>query len=109
MFIVFGIVLLYLIVLSFKLLARFNLKKKQEDNLDKLNKINYQTQKTFRQKTQKNSDFISKEKEKNYNINILISKSTLKNLDIDNNDNNKNFDENINSIKDKKCFNKFKH
>ena len=69
LFIFFGIVLLYLVVLSFKLLAKFivipiknvqymleginiggeyrleflnNLKKKQEENLDKLNRINHQ-------------------------------------------------------------------
>ena len=115
LFIFFGAVLLYLIVLSFKLLAKFivipiknvqymleginiggeyrleflnNLKKKQEDNLDKLNKINHQLMQKNDKNKKKNLDNVSeyKEKEKNdTNFSKLISKSTMKNIDIDKN------------------------
>ena len=135
LFIFFGAVLLYLIVLSFKLLAKFivipiknvqymleginiggeyrleflnNLKKKQEDNLNKLNKINHQLMQKNSEKNKKNFDNISedkkKDKEKNDNLNKLISKATIRNPDIDKNkdkENNKDADDK-NSIKEKK-------
>ena len=131
LFIFFGMILLYLIVLSFKLLAKFivipiknvqymlqginiggeyrleflnNLKKKQEDNLDKLNKINHQLKQRNSEKN-KNKFFDINGDYKEKDINKLISKSTIKNIDIDKNKdkyNNKDLDENKNSIKEKK-------
>ena len=128
LFIFFGAVLLYLIVLSFKLLAKFivipiknvqymleginiggeyrleflkNLKKKQEDNLEKLNKINHQL---MQKNSEKNKDK-DKDKEKEKNVNKIITKSTLKNTDLNKNKDNKDInkdEENKNSIHEKK-------
>ena len=128
LFIFFGAVLLYLIVLSFKLLAKFivipiknvqymleginiggeyrleflkNLKKKQEDNLEKLNKINHQL---MQKNSEKNKDK-DKDKEKEKNVNKIITKTTLKNTDLNKNKDNKDInkdEENKNSIHEKK-------
>ena len=114
LFIFFGAVLLYLIVLSFKILAKFivipiknvqymleginiggeyrleylnDLKKKQEDNLDKLNKINQQILQKSAEKSKQNKqtntnakDEKEKDKEKNNDNskNITLSKSMTK-------------------------------
>ena len=139
LFIFFGAVLLYLIVLSFKLLAKFivipiknvqymleginiggeyrleflnNLKKKQEDNLEKLNKINQRLmQKNSEKKKKKDLDLISNEakektdnKPENNKINI---KATFKNIDMEKvkeNKENKENEENKNSIHERKTF-----
>ena len=90
-FVFIGLIILYLIVLAFNLLAKFivipiknvqymleginvggeyrleflkNLKKKQEDNLEKLNKINQQLMKKNDKNKKKNFDFFNFEKEK---------------------------------------------
>jgi hypothetical protein len=108
LFIFFGAVLLYLIVLSFKLLAKFivipiknvqymleginvggeyrleylnDLKKKQEDNLDKLNKINQQI-------LQKSAEKSKQNKQTNTNVNDEKEKEKEKEKNNDNNSNN---------------------
>ena len=113
-FILFGIILLYLIILCFKLIAKFiivpiknvkymleginlggeyrldflkNLQKKQEDKLEKLNKINlYLIKKNNSEKNKKAKNNININQEKK-NIN-LISRKTIKDIhDIKNKDN----------------------
>ena len=115
LFAFFGSVLLYLIMLSFKLLAKFivipiknaqymleginvggeyrleflnNLKKKQEDNLEKLNKINHQLMQKNEKNKKKEFGFFNNEKDKN-NINI---KSTLTKKDVKGDKNKDNKD-----------------
>ena len=131
LFIFFGSVLLYLINLSFKLLAKFivipiknvqymleginvggeyrldflnNLKKKQEDNLEKLNKINHQLMQKNEKNKKKELDFTKDEKDKN-NLN---PRTTLKEKEVqgdknkDNKDGNNEDDKNKNFILEKK-------
>ena len=108
-FIFFGIVILYLIVLSLRLLAKFivipiknvlymlkginiggeyrleyldNLKKKQEENLEKLNKINQQIMQKKPQKNENNN--LNNEKEKERNNENFLQKSTIKSILLDN-------------------------
>jgi hypothetical protein len=127
LFFFFGAVLLYLIVLSFKLLAKFivipiknvqymleginiggeyrleflnNLKKKQEDNLEKLNKINHQLMQKNEKKKKKNNEYFNDEKDKN-NIN---TKSTLKEKDAQGDKNKDNKDGNNEDDKNKNNF-----
>ena len=127
LFIFFASVLLYLIALSFKLLAKFivipiknvqymveginiggeyrleflnNLKKKQEENLEKLNKINQKLmQKNSKAIKNKDLDLISNEVKEKNNSNKINLKSTFKNTD---NEKNKEIEENKNSIHEKK-------
>ena len=110
LFIFFGVVILYLIVLSFKILAKYivipiknvqymleginiggefrleylnNLKKKQEDNLEKLNKINQQIMQNNSEKNKKKNFNDEQKKEiKNENKEIVV-KSTMKNIQSD--------------------------
>ena len=127
LFFFFGAVLLYLIILSFKLLAKFivipiknvqymleginiggeyrleflnNLKKKQEDNLEKLNKINHQLMQKNEKNKRKNNEYFNDEKDKNN----FITKSTMKEKDAqgdkskDNKDGNNEDDKNKNNF-----------
>ena len=100
----FGGVLLYIIVLSFKILAKFivvpiknvqymleginvggeyrleyllDLKRKQEDNLEKLNKINRELSKKNKEKSD-NFNLGLKEENKNNNINLNKKQSYIK-------------------------------
>ena len=109
LFIFFGVLMLYLIVLSFKLLAKFivvpikniqymleginiggefrlqylnNLKKKQEDNLQKLNKLNQQIIQE-KKKRNKIDDNLNDIKEKNNGNKELLPKSTIKTIQLD--------------------------
>ena len=129
LFIFFGAVILYLIVLSFKLLAKYivipiknvqymleginvggefrlefldNLKKKQEDNLEKLNKINQQIMQKNSEKNKKSNLNDEKKKEiKNENKELLI-KSTIKNIQLDKDKENEENKESKFSIIEKK-------
>ena len=105
-FIFFGVIILYLVVFSLRLLAKFivipiknvlymleginvggeyrleyldNLKKKQEENLEKLNKINQQIMKKKPQNS-KNSLNNEKTKERNNEKINFLQKSTIKNI-----------------------------
>ena len=127
LFIFFGSVLLYLIVLSFKLLAKFivipiknvqymleginiggeyrldflnNLKKKQEDNLEKLNKINHQLMQKNEKNKKKDLDFIKDEKDKN-NLN---PRTTMKEKEVQGDKNKDNKDLNNEDDKNKNNF-----
>ena len=136
LFIFFGAVLLYLIVLSFKLLAKFivipiknvqymleginiggeyrleylnNLKKKQEDNLEKLNKINQRLmQKNSDKNKKKDIDIISnevKEIKEKIDMNKINQKLTIRNVDMEKikeNKESKEIEENKNSINERK-------
>ena len=124
LFILFGIILLYLIVLSFGIIAKnivvpiknvkymleginvggenrleflSNLQKKQEDNLEKLNKINLQLMKKNKNIKLSNKNTLMKKEEKtNYNLDlkqiIKETKEEEKNTQIKNNKDTMNED-----------------
>ena len=104
LFVFLGGILLYIIVLSFKILAKFivvpiknvqymleginvggeyrleylsDLKRKQEDNLEKLNKINRELSKKNKEKSD-NFNLGLKEENKNNNINLNKNQSYMK-------------------------------
>ena len=74
-----------------------NLKKKQEDNLEKLNKINHQLMQKNEKNKRKNNEYFNDEKDKNN----LITKSTLKEKDVQGDKNKDNKDGNNEDDKNK--------
>ena len=125
LFVFIGIVLLYLIVLSFKLLAKFivipiknvqymleginiggeyrleflnNLKKKQEDNLEKLNIINHKLMQKNSEKN-KNNYLNEKENNKDKEKSYILKNTTMKDIIAET---KINFEENRYLIQEKK-------